>query len=83
MITLSWPFATWGIDILGPFPRARGGYRLLIVAINTFIKWVEAELVGWITNENTVNFLWSIVLHFDVPHQILSDNGTQFTSKKN
>ena len=29
-IPLSWPFAVWGLDILGPFPRAPGGYRLII-----------------------------------------------------
>jgi hypothetical protein len=29
MIPPSWPFAVWGVDILGPFPRAVGGYRYL------------------------------------------------------
>ena len=81
-IPMSWPFATWGIDIWGSFPRARGGYRFLIVAIDTFTKWVEAEPIAQITKENTVKFLWSIVLRFGIPHRILSDNGTQFTSKK-
>ena len=28
-IPLLWPFAVWGLDILGPFPRALGGYRYL------------------------------------------------------
>ena len=37
-IPLSWPFAVWGLDILGPFPRAAGGYRFLYVAINKFTK---------------------------------------------
>jgi transposase InsO family protein len=67
---------------VGPFPRARGGYRFLIVVIDTFTEWVEAEPIGRITKENTVKFLWSIVMCFGVPHRILSDNGTQFTSKK-
>ena len=26
-ISLLRPFAVWGLDILGPFPRAAGGYR--------------------------------------------------------
>ena len=25
-IPLAWPFVVWGLDILGPFPRAPGGY---------------------------------------------------------
>jgi transposase InsO family protein len=67
---------------LGPFPKARGGYRFLIVAIDTFTKWVEAELVRRITKENTVKFLHGIVMHFGVPNRLISDNGTQFISKK-
>jgi hypothetical protein len=38
MIPPSWPFAVWGVDILGPFPRAIGGYRYLFVAIDKFTK---------------------------------------------
>jgi hypothetical protein len=37
-IPLSWPFAVWGLDILGPFPHALGGYRYLYVAIDKFTK---------------------------------------------
>jgi hypothetical protein len=38
MIPPSWPFVVWGLDILGPFPRAVGGYRFLIVAIDKFMN---------------------------------------------
>jgi hypothetical protein len=38
MIPPLWPFAVWELDIMGPFPRAVGGYRLLYVAIDKFIK---------------------------------------------
>ena len=79
---LSCPFATWGIDILGHFPKARGGYKFLIVAIDTFTKWVKAEPVGRITKESTVKFLHGIVMHFGVPNRLISDNGTQFIRKK-
>jgi hypothetical protein len=35
-IPLTWPFVVWGLDILGPFPRAQGGYHYLYVAIDKF-----------------------------------------------
>jgi len=44
-----WPFHTWGIDILGPFPLAIRQMKYLIVAIEYFTKWIEAELVAQIT----------------------------------
>jgi hypothetical protein len=38
MIPFSWPFAVWGLDIVGLFPHAVGGYRFLYVAIDKFTK---------------------------------------------
>ncbi|RDX82664.1 hypothetical protein CR513_36516, partial [Mucuna pruriens] len=40
-----------GVDILGPFPVAPGQLKFLIVAIDYFTKWVEAELVATISSE--------------------------------
>nr|XP_025678020.1 uncharacterized protein LOC112777850 [Arachis hypogaea] len=37
------PFGTWGIDLVGPFPTAPGQLRYLIVAIDYYTKWIEAE----------------------------------------
>jgi len=39
------PFATWGMDILGPVPKATGQHKFLLVAVDYFTKWVEAETV--------------------------------------
>ncbi|XP_061346998.1 uncharacterized protein LOC133292586 [Gastrolobium bilobum] len=50
-ITSPWPFYKWGIDILGPFPMAPGRVQWLIVAIDYFTKWVEAEPLATITSE--------------------------------
>jgi transposase InsO family protein len=49
MIPPSWPFAVWGVDILGPFLRVVGGYRFLFVAIDKFTKWPEATPMVIIT----------------------------------
>jgi hypothetical protein len=81
MIPPSWPFAVWGVDILGPFPRAVGGYRFLFVAIDKFTKWPEATPVVNITQGAAVAFLKSIVYRIGVPSCIITDNGTQFTSR--
>jgi hypothetical protein len=81
MIPPSWPFAIWGVDILGPFPRAVGGYRFLFVAIDKFTKWPEATPVVNITQGAAVAFLRSIVCRFGVPSRIITDNETQFTSQ--
>nr|AAT81680.1 putative retrotransposon protein [Oryza sativa Japonica Group]ABF97504.1 retrotransposon protein, putative, Ty3-gypsy subclass [Oryza sativa Japonica Group] len=38
-----WPFARWGLDIIGPFPAARNGHKFTIVAVEYFSRWIEAE----------------------------------------
>jgi hypothetical protein len=79
-IPLTWPFAVWGLDILGPFPRAQGGYRYLYVTINKFTKWVEVEPVCTILARSVVKFIRGLVCRFGVPNRIITDNGSQFTS---
>jgi hypothetical protein len=79
-IPLTWPFAIWGLDILGPFPRAQGGYHYLYVAIDNFTKWVEVEPVCTIPARSAVKFIRGLVCRFGVPNHIITDNGSQFTS---
>ncbi|XP_071678449.1 uncharacterized protein [Lolium perenne] len=79
-IPLSWPFAVWGLDILGPIPRAPGGYRFLYVVIDKFTKWVEVEAVRSIPARSAVKFIKGLVCCFGVPNRIITDNGSQLTS---
>jgi hypothetical protein len=74
-IPLSWPFAVWGLDILGPFPRGLGGYLYLYVAINKFTKWAEVEPVRTIPAKSAVQFIRGLVCCFGVPNRIITDNG--------
>jgi hypothetical protein len=75
-IDLSWPFAIWGIDIMGVLPRAPGGFKFLFVTIDAFTKWMEAMSVVNITQEGVVKFVQSIIYRFSVPRWVLIDNGT-------
>jgi len=77
---LSWSFAVWGLNILGPFPKAVGGYEFLFVAIDKFTKWPEAEPVRKITAAAAMKFIRGIFMRFTVANRIITDNGTQFTS---
>lgn len=45
MIAISSPcrFARWGVDIVGPFVKAKEGKQFLVIAVDYFTKWVEAE----------------------------------------
>ncbi|RDX61576.1 pol, partial [Mucuna pruriens] len=77
-----WPFSRWGVDILGPFPLAPRQIKFLIVTVDYFTKWIEAEPVVVISSERIKKFLWKkIVCRFGLPAIIVSDNGTQFASK--
>jgi transposase InsO family protein len=80
MIPASCPFVVWGLDIVGPFPSAIGGYRFLYVAIDKFTKWPEATLVVKINKQSAVKFIKSIICRFRVPNRIITNNGSQFTS---
>jgi transposase InsO family protein len=80
MIPPSWPFAVWGLNIMGPFPRVIRRCRFLYVAIDKFTKWPEATPVVKINKQSAVKFIKSIICRFRVPNRIITDNGSQFTS---
>ena len=76
------PFAQWGLDILGPFTRATGNRRFVLVAIDYFTKWAEAEALANIRDVDVKKFIWkNIVTRFGVPNTLISDNGLQFDSR--
>nr|CAE03836.3 OSJNBb0013J13.13 [Oryza sativa Japonica Group] len=80
-IPLSWLFAVWGLNILGPFRRAPGGFEYLYVAVDKFTKWPEAYPVIKIDKHSALKFIRGITARFGVPNRIITDNGTQFTSE--
>ncbi|CAJ2667150.1 unnamed protein product [Trifolium pratense] len=77
-----WPFAWWGMDLLGPFTKGLYQNRYLIVAVDYFTKWVEAEPLSDITSLRVLRFFKRNVLaRFGIPQVVVTDNGTQFTDK--
>ena len=75
------PFTQWGIDTMGPLPQGKRQVKFLLVAIDYFTKWMEAEALATITEAKEQNFVWkNIVCRFGIPKTIISDNGRQFDS---
>ena len=56
-ISSPWPFAQWGIDIMGPFPLGKKQLKCLIVAVDYFTKFVEGEPVTTITEAKVTKFM--------------------------
>ncbi|CAN1216511.1 Transposon Tf2-11 polyprotein [Linum perenne] len=78
-IVSPWPFAFWGMDLLGPFPEAVGKRKYIIVAVDYFTKWVEAEALASITAYQVQKFvLKNIITRFSLPLGFVCDHGTQF-----
>jgi IS30 family transposase len=59
-----------------------GGHVYMLVAVDKFTMWVEAAPVTTQDSTAAINFIKSIVFRFGVPHSIITDYGTNFTSKE-
>ena len=71
-----WPFAQWGLDIMGPFPTTLRQLKFLVVDIDYFTKWVEAEPLATITEKSIHTFVWrNIICRYGIPRVLVSDNG--------
>jgi transposase InsO family protein len=56
--------------------------RLHVGTVDKFTKWAEAAPVTTQDPTAAINFIKSVIFRFRVPHSIITDNGTNFTSKE-
>ena len=67
---------------MGPFPKAVGNKKYLLVSTDYFTNWVEEKPLANIRDVDAKIFVWkNIITRFGVPHVLISDNGLQFDSK--
>src|SRR5688572_24910198 len=50
-IPITWLFAVWGLDLIGPLQKAPEGFSHLLVAIDKFSKWIEVRPLTSIGSE--------------------------------
>ena len=78
-MTSPWPFAQWGLDIMGPFPTALRQLKFLVVGVVSFTMWVEAEPLATISEKSIRNCVWcNIICRYGIPRVLVSNNGKQF-----
>ena len=56
------PLSQWGLDIVGPFPKAVGNKRYLLVCTDYFTKWVETEPLANIRDVDIKRFIWKNIV---------------------
>ncbi|XP_074300611.1 uncharacterized protein LOC141631903 [Silene latifolia] len=81
-IIFPWPFMTWGMDIVGPLPRAPGKRLWIMLAMTDyFTKWVEVETFREVKDKQVISFIKrNIICRFGIPSEIICDYGSQFAS---
>ncbi|XP_070013103.1 uncharacterized protein [Nicotiana sylvestris] len=56
-----WPFVAWGVDVIGPIePAVSNRHSFILVAINYFTKWVEANTFKSVTKKAVVDLFFQI-----------------------
>jgi hypothetical protein len=76
------PFEKWALDFIGPINPPSKQKKYILVCTDYVTKWVEAKALPFANEKSVVNFLFEdIFTRFGVPREIVTDQGSQFTSK--
>ena len=79
LVTSPWPFALWGMDIVGPLPDVVAHKKFMLVATYYFSKWVETEAYVNIKGKCVSKFVWkNIVWRYEIPQAIIVEYEPQF-----
>lgn len=68
----SWPFASWGVDIVGSFKKATTQeYKYILPITDYFSKWAKVIVVKDFVSTMVVEFIRvHIIYQFGVPKSI-------------
>ena len=75
------PFDRIAMDIVGPLPRSRAGHRYILVVCDYATRYPEAVAMRSIDAEHVAEELVRIFARVGLPREILTDQGTNFTSE--
>ena len=74
-------FKHLNIDLVGPLPVSKTGYRYILTVIDRFSRYPEAFPIMDITAETVANTLFrEWFTRYGIPEQVYTDQGVQFES---
>lgn len=74
------PFSRIAMDIVGPLERSSGGHRYILVVCDYATRYPEAFPLKKIKARQIVNCLIQLFSRVGIPKEIITDQGTNFTS---
>ena len=74
-------FERMAMDIVGPLPRSRSGNRYILVVCDYATQYPEAVPMRSIDAELVAEELVKLFVHVGIPREILTDQGSNFTSR--
>ena len=78
---ISEPFSRIAMDIVGPLPRSKSGNRYVLVICDYATRYLEAIPLRSIDAEHIAEELIKVFARVGVPREILTDQGSNFTSR--
>lgn len=75
------PFRRIAMDIVGPLERSSAGYQYILVISDYATRYPEAFPLRTITTPKIIHALVQLFSRVGIPDEILTDQGTNFTSR--
>jgi hypothetical protein len=70
-----------GIDIVGKLTPAQDNYTFAVIAVEYFMKWIEAKILTNVSSATIKKFFWqNIICRYGVPRHITVDNAKYFNN---
>lgn len=62
------------------FERGAKKNKYLLIMVDKLTKWIEAKRVASTKSGPIIEFISDVVHRYGIPHSIIMDNGSNFTS---
>ena len=77
--TMSEPFQSMAIDIMGPLPKPKGGVRYLLTCVCMATRWPDVVVLKNCAARAVADGQVEMFSRTGLPSSLLSDQGPQFT----